>query len=63
MYLAPVSILTGYFGMNFDNMPELTYPYINSQLPGKWLMWSICLITYGFLLLYSIHYRIIYSAT
>ena len=60
--LAPLAVLTGYFGMNFDNMDELsaeTYDYA----PGVQLMWIIAGITYGLMLILSIHFRIIYSAT
>ena len=60
--LAPMAILTGYFGMNFDNMVELnssTYKYA----PGVELMWILCGVIYGAMLLLGIHFRIIYSAT
>lgn len=60
--LAPLAVLTGYFGMNFDNMDELaseTYQYA----PGVTLMWVIAGITYGLMLIFSVHFRIIYSAT
>jgi hypothetical protein len=60
--LAPLTIVTGYFGMNFDNMIELdkeTYP----AMPGVVLMWFVCAIAYGLLLLAAFHFRVIYSAT
>jgi Mg2+ and Co2+ transporter CorA len=60
--LAPLAILTGYFGMNFGNMKELdpdTYP----ATPGVQLMWVICGVCYGALLLVSLHFRVLYSAT
>jgi Mg2+ and Co2+ transporter CorA len=60
--LAPLAILTGYFGMNFDNMKELdhtTYP----SAPGVELMWIIMGVSYGVLLVISFHFRVIYSAT
>jgi hypothetical protein len=60
--LAPLAILTGYFGMNFGNMKELdpdTYP----ATPGVQLMWVICGVCYGALLLVALHFRVLYSAT
>jgi hypothetical protein len=45
--LAPLALLTGYFGMNFDNMKELeatTYP----SVPGIALMWLITGTSYAF---------------
>jgi hypothetical protein len=60
--LAPLAILTGYFGMNFGNMKELdpdTYP----TTPGVQLMWVICGVCYGALLLVALHFRVLYSAT
>lgn len=60
--LAPMAILTGYFGMNFDNMTELdhtTYEYA----PGITLMWILTGVVYGLMLIMSLHFRIIYSAT
>lgn len=60
--LAPLTIITGYFGMNFDNMVELdstTYPL----MPGVYIMWFTCVIVYGLLVLAAFHFRVIYSAT
>jgi Mg2+ and Co2+ transporter CorA len=60
--LAPMAILTGYFGMNFDNMTELnsnTYHYA----PGVTLLWILCGVIYGLMLVLALHFRIIYSAT
>jgi Mg2+ and Co2+ transporter CorA len=60
--LAPLTILTGYFGMNFTNMSELdpdTYPYA----PGVWIMWAIAGLLYIIMFLFSMHFRVIYSAT
>jgi len=62
VFLSPASILTGYFGMNFTNMVELdplTYP----SAPGIVLLWIIGGITYGLILLATIHWRILYSTT
>ena len=60
--LAPLAILTGYFGMNFDNMKELshtTYP----ATPGVQLLWVILGVSYGLLLMFALHFRVLYSAT
>ncbi|KAJ1441564.1 hypothetical protein B484DRAFT_442681 [Ochromonadaceae sp. CCMP2298] len=60
--LAPLALLTGYFGMNFDNMAELdsnTYP----STPGIAFMWVITGSAYAFLLVIALHFRILYSAT
>ena len=62
VFLSPASVLTGYFGMNFTNMVELdpaTYP----ATPGVNLLWVIGGITYGVLLLATIHWRVLYSTT
>ncbi len=62
VFLAPLTILTGYWGMNFDNMKELaaeTYPLA----PGVYLLWCVAGFVYAFLCVFSLHYRILYSAT
>lgn len=62
IFLAPVAILTGYWGMNFDNMEELsseTYTYF----PGVKLLWFVGLIIYSLFMTVAIHHRILYSAT
>ena len=62
IFLSPMAILTGYFGMNFDNMEELsseTYP----TTPGVRMMWVLCGVFYTFFLVLGLHYRILYSAT
>jgi hypothetical protein len=62
IFLSPMAILTGYFGMNFDNMEELsseTYP----TTPGVRLLWVLCGVFYTFFLVLGLHYRILYSAT
>lgn len=61
--LAPLAILTGYFGMNFTNMKELDPDAYPSVTPGVVLMWVICGISYGFLLMFALHFRVLYSAT
>jgi hypothetical protein len=62
IYLAPLSILTGYFGMNFDNMHELESPYVG-PLKGVQLLWVVLGISYAVFLALSIHWRVLYSAT
>lgn len=60
--LAPLAVLTGYFGMNFENMKELdtgTYP----SAPGVMIMWVISGFAYGGLLVLALHFRVLYSAT
>ena len=62
IFLSPMAILTGYFGMNFDNMEELsseTYP----STPGVRMMWVLCGVFYAVFLILGLHYRILYSAT
>ncbi len=65
--LAPLTILTGYFGMNFDNMFELFTQDANGALyphfPGVRLMWAISGLLYGFMFIFAMHFRVIYSAT
>ncbi len=59
---SPISIVTGYFGMNFDNMSVLhaeTYP----MLPGVKLLWAILLVFYGLIFVVGMHYRVFYAAT
>ncbi len=60
--LAPLTILTGWFGMNFDNMVELSSSTYEST-PGVQLLWVIIGFTYIVMLCFAIHFRIIYSAT
>lgn len=60
--LAPMAIFTGYFGMNFDNMDEL-HPETYPAAPGVQLMWIICGVCYGLMLIVAFHFRVIYSAT
>mmetsp|Transcript_23709 Transcript_23709/g.24323 ORF Transcript_23709/g.24323 Transcript_23709/m.24323 type:complete len:656 (-) Transcript_23709:168-2135(-) len=59
--LCPMTILTGYWGMNFDNMEELsrdTYPLV----PGVKLLWVVAGILYGLMFVLGFHYRIFQSA-
>jgi hypothetical protein len=60
--LAPMTIYTGYFGMNFDNMTELTADK-SDNFPGVAKMWAISGLSYGILLLLGIHFRILYSVS
>ena len=60
--MAPAAILTGYFGMNFDNMVELdstTYP----SAPGVVLLWITSGVIYTAFIILCFHYRIFYSST
>jgi len=60
--LAPLAILTGYFGMNFNNMHELeedTY----AATPGVTIMWVISGAAYGLLVMFALHFRVLYAAT
>lgn len=62
--LAPLAILTGYWGMNFDNMEELvaeTYPF--ETAPGIRIMWASTGAIYVAMILFALHFRIFYSAT
>jgi Mg2+ and Co2+ transporter CorA len=60
--LAPMTIFTGYFGMNFDNMTEL-HAHRNDNFPGVATMWAISGLAYGILLVLGIHFRVIYSVS
>lgn len=60
--LAPLTILTGYFGMNFENMNELD-PATFPSVPGVKLMWAIASLLYIGMFLFAMHFRVIYSAT
>lgn len=62
VFLGPMTILTGYWGMNFENMPELSVDRY-SWFPGVKLLWATGGLLYGIFFLIAIHYRIIYSAT
>mmetsp|Transcript_1761 Transcript_1761/g.3161 ORF Transcript_1761/g.3161 Transcript_1761/m.3161 type:complete len:393 (+) Transcript_1761:191-1369(+) len=62
VFLGPMTILTGYWGMNFENMPELTVDRY-SWFPGVKLLWAWGGLLYGMFFLLAIHYRILYSAT
>jgi Mg2+ and Co2+ transporter CorA len=60
--LAPLAILTGYFGMNFTNMKELEEDTYKAT-PGVTLMWVISGFSYGILLIFALHFRVLYAAT
>ena len=60
--LAPLAVLTGYFGMNFTNMAELD-PDTYKSAPGVAIMWVISGFAYGILLVLALHFRVLYSAT
>ena len=65
----PTTILTGYWGQNFENMNELfpisapeNYPF-PSWLVGIQIEWLLMGIIYFTLLAMALHHRILYSAT
>lgn len=60
--LAPMTILTGYWGMNFENMRELN-PLTYKYLPGVKLMWFTSFTFYLLFGIFMVHYRVFYSAT
>lgn len=62
VFLAPLTILTGYWGMNFDNMIELDSSSYEI-LPGVKLLWFVATCVYSLFLALSIHFRVLYSAT
>ena len=55
--LWPATFYTGYWGMNFDNMKELSAPYYDNGIEGVELVWVVLGVSYGFMiLLYFIMY-------
>jgi Ca2+-binding EF-hand superfamily protein len=59
----PITALTGYWGMNFDNMPELDGEYVLPMFPGYHLMWFVTALIYGALIVASLHMRVFYAAS
>lgn len=47
----PAQFLTGLYGMNFENMPELTYHY------GYYIWWAIVLLIAAIVILYFKYYK------
>jgi magnesium transporter len=58
--IAPITILTGYFGMNFENMTEL-HPETFPSTPGVELLWVILIVFYGLLFVISVHSGLFYK--
>jgi magnesium transporter len=42
----PITFVAGVYGMNFHNMPELTWPY------GYWMAWGVMLLMAGGMIIY-----------
>lgn len=61
----PFAVMTGYFGMNFENMAEpgeiLTNEFLPA-FPGQYMIWFFTLIIYGAMFLLFLHFKIIQSA-
>lgn len=63
----PFAVMTGYFGMNFENMTNpnggvLTDNYW-PMFPGQDLIWILTLIVYSLMGAVAMHYQVFYSAT
>lgn len=61
----PFAVMTGYFGMNFENMAEpgaiLTNDFFPA-FPGQYTIWFFTLIIYSVMFLGMLHYEVIQSA-
>ena len=61
----PFAVMTGYFGMNFENMADpnqiLTSEFWPA-FPGQYIMWFFTLVIYGIMLFLALHYRVIHAA-
>lgn len=61
----PFAVMTGYFGMNFENMAEPNQILTNDfwpAFPGQYIMWFFTLIIYSLMFVLFLHYRIVDSA-
>lgn len=62
----PFSVMTGYFGMNFENMAAPGHILTNDYwpaFPGSDFIWIMTIIIYGLMLLFMLHYDIFYAAS
>lgn len=59
----PITFMTGYWGMNFDNMPEIaegSYPL--PFFPGYKLMWFTAACVYTCIIAFVMHTKLLYGA-
>ncbi len=62
----PFSVMTSYFGMNFQNMTYrgaiLTNDYL-AGFPGYEVIWLLTAVVYGAMILFALHYEIFYGVS